>query len=121
PTLSTIAPIAYVASVIKGGVLNLTAKQMDARDMATFPSEMFDVTTALRVLEYIEDVSLAIAEICRVTKRFIIILYAAHPDNDPDKKHVFTAEKLKKYFHDNDVMQVRFEMMSNYHMVIARK
>ena len=113
--------IGAIEDVSKGGVLNLSVHEMDVRDLSAFPSEMFDVTTVLKVLEFIDDVELAISEICRVTKRFIIVLFPAHPDNDSEKKHFFNREQLEKYFHKQDIMQVRFEMMSSYHILIARK
>lgn len=118
---TSLARVEAIESVAKGGVVNLSAKHMDARDLSEFPHDMFDVTTVLKVLEYIDDVSQAISEICRVTKRFIIVLFPAHPDNNPEKLHFFDKDKVMELFQANDIMQIRFEMMSNYHIAIARK
>ena len=113
--------IEKLESVIKGGIVNLSAKVMDARKMEDFPREAFDVTTALKVLEYVDEVEEAVAELCRVTKRFVIVQFPAHKDNNPEKKHFFTPEKMIELFKANDVMQIRMEKMSNYHILVARK
>jgi 2-polyprenyl-3-methyl-5-hydroxy-6-metoxy-1,4-benzoquinol methylase len=106
-----------VSYVGKGGVRNFSAKVLDATSMAEFPKNSFDVTTALRVLEFVNDLPKAIAEICRVTKRFIIAQYPCGqvPSNLP------TLEQLVEMFKAQDVMQVKVEQVQNYYVIIARK
>ncbi len=115
------ARINSIKSVIHGGVNSLKVKMMDVTDLSEFPASHYDVTTALKVLEFIEDVEKAISEICRVTKRFVIVQFPVHQDNNPEKKHFFTPEQMKEMFDKCNVMQTKIEKVSNYHVLVARK
>ena len=113
--------IQSIKSIYTGGITNLKAKQANTTDLSMYPNDSFDVSTVLKVLEYIEDVEKAVAEICRVTKRFIIVQFPAHPDNNQDKKHFFAPDQLTALFKAHDLMQVKVELMSNYNILVARK
>lgn len=115
------ARINSIKSVIHGGINSLTVKTMDVTDMSAFPTAAFDVTTALKVLEFVDDVEKAVSEICRVTKRFAIVQFPAHQDNNPEKKHFFTPSRMKDMFDKYNMMQTKVEKLSNYHVLIARK
>jgi ubiquinone/menaquinone biosynthesis C-methylase UbiE len=110
-----------IKSVIHGGVNSLKVKTMDVTDLSEFPTAAFDVTTALKVLELVEDVEKAVSEICRVTKRFAIVQFPVHQDNNPEKKHFFAPEQMKEMFDKHNVMQTKVEKISNYHVLVARK
>lgn len=113
--------ISTVAAVAKGGIGNIVAQKADVTTLKTFPKLGFDITTALRVLEYVEDIEAAVAELCRVTRRFIIVQYPISESANPDRKNALGQEELKKLFEAQEVMQVKIEVASNYYILVIRK
>ncbi len=108
-------------AVSKGGIHNLIAKNADVTQLGFFPKGAFDVTTALKVLEYVEDIEQAIAEIFRVTKRFIIVQYSISDSNHPERQPSLSQEKLVELFRAHEPMQLKVETVSNYYILVIRK
>lgn len=110
-----------IAAVSKGGIHNLSSQQADISQMGNFPFNAFDVTTALKVLEYIPNLEKAISELFRVTKRFIIVQYPIGDTNNPDHQTILKKDDLIDLFRKHDPMQLKCETVSNYHLLVIRK
>ena len=113
--------IDIISAVSKGGIYNLIGKKADATDLHIFPFSAFDVTTVLKVLEYIPDIEEAITELFRVTKRFLIVQYPIADTNNPDQQPILKREELVELFSQHDPMQLKCEAVSNYYIVVVRK
>jgi len=104
--------------VASGGLERLTAHQMDATAL-DFEDGLFDVVTALEVLEHIPQVQTALAEIVRVARRFVIVSVPSKEDNNPEHIHTFTQPAMRELFAGVGVRQVKFDYVHNHMIVVA--
>src|SRR5688572_21818678 len=63
--------VADIQAVHDGGVVCLSAVHGDATQLP-FDNAQFDVVTLLEVLEHIPDTVVALSEVCRVARRFVV-------------------------------------------------
>src|SRR5579859_5196580 len=75
--------VAGIQALHDGGIATLTAAQADATALP-FADGSFDVVTQLEVLEHIPDTRRALAEICRVARRFVVLSVPMHADDNPE-------------------------------------
>lgn len=107
-----------IQAVRDGGISTLTAMQADATAL-DFADRSFDVVTLLEVLEHIPAYERALAEVCRVARRFLVLSVPSRPDDNPEHIHLFTKpllrERLQPY-----AARVTVEYVHNHVVVVAK-
>jgi 2-polyprenyl-3-methyl-5-hydroxy-6-metoxy-1,4-benzoquinol methylase len=106
-------------AVHNGGIEQLTAVQASATALP-FADRAFDVVTMLEVLEHISATITALTEVCRVTRRFLILSVPSKEDDNPEHIHLFDAESLKRHLQTLGVTRVMVEYVLNHMIVVAR-
>lgn len=107
-----------IQAVQAGGYPNIEASLISITD-TPFKDQQFDISTALEVLEHIEEIELAIKELIRVTKRFIIITVPSKEDDNPEHIHLLTKQRLTQYFHEQGVTALKFDAVLNHLVLVA--
>lgn len=110
--------VAGIQAVCDGGVATLTALQGDATELP-FEDDRFDVVTLLEVLEHIPDTAGALAEVCRVARRFVLLSVPSKPDDNPEHIHVFDAALLERLLRAAGAARVRFEYLPGHIVAVA--
>lgn len=80
--------VAMLQAVHDGGIDRLGVHQMSATDLA-FEAGAFDVSTALEVLEHMQDPDAAVRELVRVSRRFIVASVPSKADENPEHIQLF--------------------------------
>jgi 2-polyprenyl-3-methyl-5-hydroxy-6-metoxy-1,4-benzoquinol methylase len=111
--------VAGIQALCDGGVENLTAVQGDATDMP-FDGQQFDVVTLLEVLEHIPDTQRALAEVCRVARRFVVLSVPSKPDNNPEHIHLFDMATLERLLREAGAGRVTFDHVPGHTIAVAR-
>lgn len=83
-----------INAVASGGIPGLRAVVMDAQNLQ-YPDNSFDATTALEVLEHMQNPAKALREILRVTRNFVIVSVPKHEDDNPEHIQLFAPQDLK--------------------------
>ncbi len=112
--------VADIERVRAGGVTTLTAMQGDAMRLP-FADGAFDVVTLLEVLEHIPDTRAALAEVCRVTGRYLVLSAPSRPDNNPEHLHLFDEPTLARLLRDAGMQRTGADFVLNHLLIIARK
>lgn len=110
--------VAGIRAVRDGGVNTLAALHGDATDLP-FDDEQFDVVTMLEVLEHIPDTARALAEVCRVARRFVLLSVPSKPDGNPEHIHVFDAATLERALRAAGAARVRFDYLPGHILAVA--
>lgn len=119
-TASDILPfrVASIQAVCDGGLARLTAVQADATAL-DFAEGSFDVVTMVEVLEHIPAYQQALAEVCRVARRFVVLSVPSKPDDNPEHLHLFNeqmlADALQPY-----AARVSFDYVHNHMLIVVR-
>ena len=111
--------VADLQAVHDGGVAALSAAYGDATRLP-FGAGQFDVVTLLEVLEHIPDPSAALAEVCRVARRFVVLSMPSKPDNNPEHIHLFDAARLETLLDRAGAARVNFEYVPGHLLAVAR-
>jgi SAM-dependent methyltransferase len=112
--------VADMEAVRTGGVMRLHPVQGDATAMP-FEDRAFDGVTALEVLEHIPDAGRALAEVCRVAQRFVIISCPSRPDDNPEHIHLFDPRDLARQCAAQGFARVTTEQVLNHVILVARR
>ena len=102
-----------------GGITRLSALHGDVTALP-FAGRSFEVVTMLEVLEHIPVPRLALAEVCRVASRFVLLSVPSRADDNPEHIHLFTKADIQAMLTELGVTRVRFEYVLNHLIVIAR-
>jgi 2-polyprenyl-3-methyl-5-hydroxy-6-metoxy-1,4-benzoquinol methylase len=105
-------------AVRRGGIQRLSAHEMDVADL-TFDTDAFDVTTALEVLEHIPAVARSVAEVVRVTRRFVVVSAPSKPDDNPHHIHLLGEAKLRELFAEAGVTRVKCDYVLGHIVAVA--
>jgi ubiquinone/menaquinone biosynthesis C-methylase UbiE len=111
--------VADLGAVHDGGVTTLTAVLGDATALP-FADRAFDVVMALEVVEHISDTDRALAEICRVARRFVIISVPSKADNNPEHIHLFDRATLTNLLQRHGGERITSEYVLNHLIAVAR-
>lgn len=110
-----------ISFVHKGGLTNLKGKIVGLTDFSGFPLEQFDVVTLVDVLDYpMSDFDLILKEICRVTKRYIIIAVPYAKKGESDKNY-FKEEEFRDAFKRREIYNLYVEKINGAMIVMGRK
>jgi SAM-dependent methyltransferase len=112
--------VADMEAVCAGGVWWLHPILGDATAMP-FEDRAFDGVTALEVLEHIPDTGRALAEVCRVARRFVIVSCPSRPDDNPEHIHLFDPRDLAQRFAAQGFARVTTEQVLNHVILVARR
>jgi ubiquinone/menaquinone biosynthesis C-methylase UbiE len=85
-----------ICAVARGGISRLEAQQGDVTALP-FADRSFDGVTMLEVLEHIPDTQLALAEVSRVARRFLLLTVPSKEDSNPEHIHRFRALQLVEW------------------------
>lgn len=111
--------VADILAVRDGGITHLSALQMDATALS-FPNRAFDVVTFLEVLEHIPNPQVALTEVVRVAKRFVIVSVPSQPDDNPEHLHLFETNSLSQMLKTAGAARTSFEPVLNHLIAIAK-
>lgn len=111
--------VADIQAVHAGGIAALSAIHGDTTQLP-FDDAQFEVVTLLEVLEHIPDTAAALAQVCRVARRFVMLSVPSKPDNNPEHIHLFDAAQLEMLLHRAGVGNVRFAHVPGHLIAIAR-
>ena len=110
--------VADIQAVQAGGIERLSASQMDVIELG-FADRSFEVVTMLEVLEHIPAIEKALAEVCRVARRCLILSVPSRPDDNPEHLHLFTEQRLRALLAAQGVCQVNASYVLNHLVLVA--
>ena len=110
--------VADMRAVRDGGIATLTPYHADATALP-FAENAFDGVTLLEVLEHIPDTERALAEVCRVARRFVLLSVPSKGDDNPEHIHLFDAARLTALLERAGAARVRVEYVLNHMVVVA--
>lgn len=111
--------VADLDPVRRGGVDRLRALRMDVNDLQ-FPDDHFDGVAVLEVFEHLPRPEIAMAEVIRVARRFVVASVPSHPDNNPQHLHLFEPEQLEEMLRRAGARRVRVEHVLNHRIALAQ-
>lgn len=105
-------------AVHDGGIFHLDAFQ---GDVTTLPcaEDSFDIVTMLEVLEHVPETRKALAEVCRVARRFVLFSVPSKADDNPEHIHLFDQQRLRALLAEQKIRRLHFEYVLNHLIVIA--
>jgi ubiquinone/menaquinone biosynthesis C-methylase UbiE len=110
--------VADIEAVRRGGVDMVSAFQADATALE-FADHSFDVVTMLEVLEHISATARALAEVCRVARRAVVLSVPSKPDNNPEHIHLFDQASLTARLREAGAERVNVSYVHNHMVVVA--
>lgn len=111
--------VADMQAVQRGGIDQLRALNANATELP-FADRTFDVVTALEVLEHIPNMQRALAEVCRVARKFVILSVPSKEDNNPEHIHLFDQPSLRRLLTEQAIERVTFDYVPNHIIATAR-
>lgn len=111
--------VADLQAVRVGGIERLEAVQGDVTALP-FADGSFQVVTMLEVLEHIPETRKALAEVCRVARRFVLLSVPSKADNNPEHIHLFDQQQVRALLAEQGITRVQVEYVLNHMLVIAR-
>ncbi|HET9223125.1 MAG TPA: class I SAM-dependent methyltransferase [Roseiflexaceae bacterium] len=110
--------VADIEAVRRGGVDQVRALHADATTLE-FSDGSFDVVTMLEVLEHIPATARALAEVCRVARRALVLSVPSKPDNNPEHVHLFDQASLTARLREAGAERVNVSYVHNHMIVVA--
>ena len=106
-------------AVCAGGITNLQAFEGDVTDLQ-FDDRSYDVITMLETLEHIPTPRAAVAEICRVASRYVILSVPSKPDSNPEHLHLFDQPTLTSLLQQAGAARVSIDYVPGHMLAFAR-
>lgn len=110
---------ADLQAVHEGGVLRLEAIHGDVTALP-FENRSFDIVTMLEVLEHVSETRKALAEVCRVARRFLLFSVPSKEDDNPEHIHLFDQQQFRALLGEQGITRVSFDYVLNHMIVLAR-
>ncbi len=104
---------ADIQAVRDGGVEGLTAICGDLTEL-DLDDGSFDVVTLLEVLEHIPDPARALAQACRLARRFVVLSVPSKADENPEHIHLFSAATLEPLLRTAGAARVTFDYVPGH-------
>jgi ubiquinone/menaquinone biosynthesis C-methylase UbiE len=111
--------VADLQAMRDGGAVALSPVRGDATALP-FADRIYDVVTALEVLEHIPDAGRAIAEVCRVAQRFVVISVPSKADDNPEHIHLFERPALTALLQRHGATRITTEYVLNHLIAVVR-
>lgn len=108
-----------IETVRRGGITHLRALEADVTALP-FADNAFGAVTMLEVLEHIPDTQRALAEICRVASRFVILSVPSKEDDNPEHIHLFNQQRLQRLLEEQGVGRVNFDYVPGHMIAVGR-
>ena len=110
-----------IDAVHKGGVERIQVVQ-GTITKTDFENNQFDVVTALEVMEHIPNITMALSEMIRVARRYIIASVPSKPDNNPDHVHFFSEDSFRTLLNQvgKNIGKLTFDYVRNSMMIFIR-
>jgi ubiquinone/menaquinone biosynthesis C-methylase UbiE len=110
--------VADMEAVRDGGIATLRPCRADATALP-FEDGAFDGVMLLEVLEHIPETERALAEVCRVARRFVVLSVPSKADDNPEHIHLFDAARLTASLKRAGAGRVSVEYVLNHMIVMA--
>jgi ubiquinone/menaquinone biosynthesis C-methylase UbiE len=110
--------VADLLAMRTGGLTRLNAFQGDVTCLPC-ANDSFDVVTMLEVLEHVQETRTALAEVCRVARRFVLFSTPSKLDNNPEHIHLFGEQHLRALLEERGVTRIHFGYVLNHLITIA--
>ena len=110
--------VADIDAVRRGGIDRLTALRADVTDLPLV-DDAVDCSTALEVLEHLENPAAAAAELVRVTRRFVVASVPSKADDNPEHIQLFDGDSLRQLFLDAGARRVGIEYILNHIIAVV--
>jgi Methyltransferase domain len=110
--------VADIEAVRRGGVDQVRVFQADATALE-FADGSFDVVALLEVLEHIPATALALAEVCRVARRALVLSVPSTLDDNPEHIHLFDQASLTARLREAGAGRVNVSYVHNHMIVVA--
>jgi len=110
-----------IQTVSRGGMIQLKALQASPKNLQELANFQFDVSLAIDLLNYTPDYEQVIKNICHLSRRFMLFSLSLQPLANPNFRQFISETNLKDLLAQNNVFQVRTEILPNYLLLIARK
>ena len=111
--------VADIQAMHTGGLDQLNAVHASIAT-SPFATGQFEVVTMLEVLEHIPETDKALAEICRVARRFVILSVPSKEDDNPEHIHLFNEHSLRQRLQQQNVAHISFDYVPGHIIAIAR-
>jgi ubiquinone/menaquinone biosynthesis C-methylase UbiE len=111
--------VADLQAMHAGGLTRLSALYGDVTTLP-FADGNFDSVTMLEVLEHVPETRKALAEVCRVARRFVLFSVPSKADDNPEHIHLFNQQQLRALLAEQGVTRVHVEYVLNHLIVVAR-
>lgn len=105
-------------AVRRGGVTRLRALRMDATGLE-FGDDIFDVTTALEVLEHLQQPEAAVRELVRVARRCVVVSVPSREDDNPEHIQLFDEPRLRAMLLAAGARNVNIEFVPDHMVAVA--
>ena len=112
--------VAFLESVSRGGVEQLTAMQGDLCDCPEIPNQSRDIVTLLEVLEHIPDTAAALRSAVRIARKSLVISVPNQPDNNPEHIHLFTKDSMTEHLHNAGCHRLSFDAVPGHMLVFVQ-
>ncbi len=108
-----------LAAVRAGGVGRLKPSYQSTLALG-FADDAFDVVTALEVLEHLETPQVAVRELLRVARRFVVASVPSKPDNNPQHIQCFSRDAFRDLFKEAGAHAVDVDHVLNHRIAIVK-
>ncbi len=104
----------------RGGLTRLRARRGDVQAL-DLEDGAVDGSTALEVLEHVQDPARAARELLRVSRRFVVASVPSQPDDNPEHLRLFSADDLTRLFTHAGARRVSLDHVLDHRIALVFK